>query len=59
MNSPGVMSEPLPEVFDETVNLFQRLILVKALREVSFAFIYTSGLEHFYQYIRNNSSMSL
>ena len=38
MNSAALMSEPLPEEFDETVNLFQRLILVKSLREVQTVF---------------------
>jgi dynein heavy chain len=33
MNSPNPMLAPLPGVFNDTVNLFQRLVLVKALRE--------------------------
>ena len=34
MSSPNLMAATLPEGINESVNLFQRLILVKALREV-------------------------
>lgn len=35
MDSPDILNAPLPDPFDDenTINLFQKLILVKALRE--------------------------